>query len=142
MARTARGLLALCTAALLAGCTSGGSASEDPLAHYTDDGDGCQQVVSAISYADESLKPLGQERYQTWSDEVRSRLAAVAGTVALEVYDFPSKDALGAARRAARYAERSSAARVPGDRRARYLRSYRREAASVVLTCAHDVANL
>src|SRR6188472_3606057 len=80
------GSLLVAVAALpLVGCTGGDKPSSlsEQLAHYTDSGDGCQQVVSAISYADTSLKPAGQERYVTWTDEVRSKISAVSGTISL-----------------------------------------------------------
>ena len=55
---------------LLAACSPGKAPLADELDRYTDKGDGCQQVVSAIAYADEALKPAGQERYQVFDDEV------------------------------------------------------------------------
>ena len=99
------GSLLVAVAALpLVGCSGDDKPSSlsEQLAHYTDSGDGCQQVVSAISYADTSLKPAGQERYVTWTDEVRSKISAVSGTISLEVKDFPAKQALDQARRTAR----------------------------------------
>ena len=59
---------------------------------YTDAGDACRQAVSAIGYADDLLKPLGQEPFQDFDDATRSRLAAVAGTLALEARDWPSSE--------------------------------------------------
>ena len=122
----------------LTGCSGDDrpSSLSEQLAHYTDSGDGCQQVVSAIAYADTSLKPAGQERYVTWTDEVRSKISAVSGTVALEVKDFPSKQALDQAQRTARLADRTAAAGVPTARRVRLLQEYRREAAEMVVVCA------
>lgn len=122
----------------LTGCSGDDKPSSlsEQLAHYTDSGDGCQQVVSAIAYADTSLKPAGQERYVTWTDEVRSKISAVSGTVALEVKDFPSKQALDQAQRTARLADRTAAAGVPTARRVRLLQEYRREAAEMVVVCA------
>jgi cell division septum initiation protein DivIVA len=133
------GLLLVVVATLtLVGC--GGddrpSSLSEQLARYTDSGDGCQQVVSAISYADTSLKPAGQERYVTWTDEVRSKISAVSGTIALEVKDFPSTQALDQAQRTARLADRTAAAGVPTARRVRLLQEYRREAAQMVIVCA------
>ena len=58
------GLLALLTVLSLVGCASGSGDPGDALRNYTDSGDGCRQVVSAISYADARLQPLGQEAYQ------------------------------------------------------------------------------
>jgi hypothetical protein len=137
------GLLLVAVAALsLIGCSGDDKPSlSEQLAHYTDSGDGCQQVVSAISYADTSLKPAGQERYVTWTDEVRSKISAVSGTVALEVKDFPSKRALDQARRTARLADRTAAAGVPTAKRVRLLQEYRREAAEMVVVCARLVGD-
>lgn len=131
-------LLVVVAAVSLAGCRGDDKPSSlsEQLAHYTDSGDGCQQVVSAISYADTSLKPAGQERYVTWTDEVRSKISAVSGTIALEVKDFPSKQALDQAQRTARLANRTAAAGVPTARRVRLLQEYRREAAQMVIVCA------
>jgi cell division septum initiation protein DivIVA len=132
------GLLLVAAAAVsLVGCSGDDKPSlSEQLAHYTDSGDGCQQVVSAISYADTSLKPAGQERYMTWTDEVRSKISAVSGTIALEVKDFPSKQALDQAQRTARLADRTAAAGVPTAKRVRLLQEYRREAAEMVVVCA------
>jgi hypothetical protein len=124
----------------LVGCSHDKPALEDQLSHYTDSGDGCQQVVSAISYADTSLKPAGQERYVTWDDLVRSKLAAVSGTVALEVHDFPSARALQQAKRTAGLAERTAAAGVPPATRVQLLQEYRREAAEMVIVCARQTS--
>jgi hypothetical protein len=138
------GLLLVAAAALsLVGCSGDDKPSSlsEQLAHYTDSGDGCQQVVSAISYADTSLKPAGQERYVTWTDEVRSKISAVSGTIALEVKDFPSKQALGQAQRTARLADRTAAAGVPTAKRVRLLQEYRREAAEMVVVCARLVGD-
>ena len=138
------GLLLVVAAALsLVGCSGDDKPSSlsEQLAHYTDSGDGCQQVVSAISYADTSLKPAGQERYVTWTDEVRSKISAVSGTIALEVKDFPSKQALGQAQRTARLADRAAAAGVPTAKRVRLLQEYRREAAEMVVVCARLVGD-
>ena len=138
------GLLLVVAAALsLVGCSGDDKPSSlsEQLAHYTDSGDGCQQVVSAISYADTSLKPAGQERYVAWTDEVRSKISAVSGTIALEVKDFPSKQALGQAQRTARLADRTAAAGVPTAKRVRLLQEYRREAAEMVVVCARLVGD-
>ena len=135
-------LVAVATLSLV-GCSGDDKPSSlsEQLAHYTDSGDGCQQVVSAISYADTSLKPAGQERYVTWTDEVRSKISAVSGTIALEVKDFPSKQALGQAQRTARLADRTAAAGVPTAKRVRLLQEYRREAAEMVVVCARLVGD-
>ena len=138
------GLLLVAVATLsLVGCSGDEKSSSlsEQLAHYTNSGDGCQQVVSAISYADTSLKPAGQERYVTWTDEVRSKISAVSGTIALEVKDFPSKQALGQAQRTARLADRTAAAGVPTAKRVRLLQEYRREAAEMVVVCARLVGD-
>ena len=135
-------LLAAAAALSLVGCSGDDKPSlSEQLAHYTDSGDGCQQVVSAISYADTSLKPAGQERYVTWTDEVRSKISAVSGTIALEIKDFPSKQALGQAQRTARLADRAAAAGVPTAKRVRLLQEYRREAAQMVVVCARLVGD-
>jgi hypothetical protein len=128
-------LLAVVLALLLGGC-SGDGKSPDPLEAYTDPGDGCHQVVTAITYAEATLKPLGQEPYQDFTDEVRSRLAAVTGTQALEADDFPSQKVLRQAQLTGRYAEEASRAGVTPRARVRHLREFRREAAELVLRCA------
>lgn len=114
----------------------------DELSRYTDEGDGCQQVVSAIGYADTPLKNLGQEPYQEFGDVVRSKLSAVAGTVALEVRDFPSQEALEQAQRVAEVADGAARAGVSHTRRVKLLREYRREAAALVIVCAREVDGL
>jgi hypothetical protein len=122
--------------ALTAGCSGD---DEGPLAKelsgYTDPGDGCAQVVSAISYADDVLKPAGQEQYQTFDEVVRSRLAAVDGTIALEVRDFPDDDILDQARTVGKIADRTAAAATMSTERVSALREYRREAAQLVIDC-------
>jgi len=120
---------------LASACTDEDAPLADELSGYTDAGDGCAQVVSAIAYADSVLKPLGQEPYQDWDESVRSRLAAVDGTIALEVRDMPDDDVLDQARRVGRLADRTAAARTKGAERVRSLREYRREAAQLVLDC-------
>ena len=127
---------------LLAACSPGKAPLADELDRYTDKGDGCQQVVSAVAYADEALKPAGQERYQVFDDEVRSKVAAVSGTVALEVRDFPAEQALDQARVVADLADRAAARSARGERRVRLLREYRREALDLVLVCAREVPGL
>jgi hypothetical protein len=123
-------LLALTTA-----CSDGEGPLAKELSGYTDPGDGCAQVMSAISYADDSLKPLGQEHYQTFDDVVRSRLAAVDGTIALEVRDFPTDNVLKQARKVGKIADHTAAAATKGVERVRSLREYRREAAQLVIDC-------
>jgi hypothetical protein len=121
---------------LALGSCSSGDNEADPLDSYTDAGDGCGQVVTAISYADAVLKPLGQEPYQDFTDAVRSRVAAVDGTTALEVKDFPSKTILKQAQRTGRLATRASKLHSSMRARVLNLRKYRREAAELVLICA------
>ncbi len=105
------------------------------LSGYTDPGDGCAQVMSAIAYADDALKPLGQEQYQTWDDVSRSRLSAVDGTIALEIRDFPTDNVLKQARKVGKIADHTAAAATKGAERVRSLREYRREAAQLVIDC-------
>ncbi len=133
-----RAPLACATLLAVAACSSGssGAADADPLLSYTDQGDGCRQVVSAISYADARLLPLGQEAYQSFTPAVRSNVAEVDGTQALEDRDFPNRAILEQAELTGRYATRAMAAGVPRHNRIRLLREYRREAASLVLLCA------
>lgn len=133
-----RAVLLVCSA-LLAGCGGADQPLADELSRYTDAGDGCQQTVNAISYADELLKAPGQERYQVWDDATRSRVATVGGTVALEVRDFPSERALEVARRVAGLAEQTAARGTKSRQRVLLLREYRREAAELVLVCAREV---
>lgn len=132
-----RTLAAVVLVASLVGCTTD---DEAPLANgldrYTDKGDGCQHSVSAITYADDLLRSAGQEQFQEFSDAVRSRIATVSGTIALEVRDFPSKEALDQARRVAKLAKETAAPDTTGARRVRLLRIYRREASDLVIVCA------
>jgi len=127
---------------LLVACSGGRAPLADELASYTDSGDGCQQVVSAISYADEVLKDMGQEQYQVFDDSVRSRISAVNGTIALEVRDFPSEEALEQARVVAELAEKTGSAKRRGQERVALLRKYRREAAQMIIVCAREVPRL
>ena len=143
--RVGRSLGVVLTAAALSlttGCGDDKAPLADELSRYTDQGDGCQQVVSAIAYADDSLKPLGQERYQVFDDLVRSKLSAVSGTVALEVRDFPSKRTLRQARKVADLAARTGSLDARGRERVDLLRTYRREAAQLVLLCGREVRGL
>jgi hypothetical protein len=122
-------------ALLLAGC-----GAPDALAGYTDDGDACQQVVSAIGYADTLLKPLGQEPYQDFDDVTRSRLAAVGGTISLEVHDWPTDEIADQARAVQPLAERlggeAGSSRARGeDERTQVLLDYRLEATRLVRLC-------
>ena len=128
---------------VLGGCSGDDKAPlSDELGRYTDAGDGCQQAVSAIAYADNSLRAAGQEQHQEFDDAVRSNIAAVAGTIALEVRDFPSKAALQQARKVEDLAEETSALASKGQRRVELLREYRREAAQLVIDCAREVDGL
>lgn len=128
----ARGCL---VALLLAGC---GQADEpgDALETYTDSGDGCQQAVSAIGYADDLLLVLGQEDHQKFDAAVRSRLAAVAGTISLEMEDFPNRRTSEQAGRVGQLADRAQASATPDAEQILALREYRREAAQLVIDCA------
>ena len=128
---------------VLAGCSGDDKAPlSDELGRYTDAGDGCQQAVSAIAYADNTLRAAGQEQHQEFDDAVRSNIAAVAGTIALEIRDFPSKEALQQARTVEDLAEETSALATKGQRRVELLREYRREAAQLVIDCAREVDGL
>ena len=131
-------------ALVLAGGCSGDhkAALSDELGRYTDSGDGCQQAVSAVAYADNSLRAAGQEQHQEFDDAVRSNIAAVAGTIALEVRDFPSKRTLEQARRVEDLADETSALATKGQHRVQLLREYRREAAQLVIDCADEVDGL
>ena len=132
--------LFLVTAILVvAGCANDGNGDargDDALASYTDPGDGCEQAVSAIGYADDALLVLGQEAHQKFDAAVRSRLAAVEGTISLEVEDFPTRNILLQARRVAELADRAQASENPDDDQILALREYRREAAQLVIDCA------
>ena len=139
------GLAALPLAAglLVTSCSDDGKAPlSDELGAYTDSGDGCQQAVSAIAYADNTLRAAGQEQHQEFDDAVRSNIAAVAGTIALEVRDFPSKETLQQARKVEDLADETSAIATKGEKRVRLLREYRREAAQLVIDCAAEVEGL
>lgn len=140
--RAGAALLALVALTALSGCGDDEPALSDELSRYTDAGDGCQQAVSAIAYADASLKAAGQERYQEWDDETRSKVGTVSGTIALEVKDFPSAEALRQAREVARLAREAAAADTSAEDRVQLLREYRREAAGLVIICGREVASL
>ena len=127
---------ALVALSVLVGCGDDDEPLSKELAGYTDTGDGCAQVVTAISYADDVLRSLGQEQHQKFDDAVRSRLGSVNGTVALEVKDFPSKDELKQARTVGRLADRAAAPDVEDADRVQALREYRHEAAQLVIDCA------
>jgi hypothetical protein len=128
---------------LLAACGGDDKAPlSDELGKYTDSGDGCQQAVSAIAYADNTLRAAGQEQHQEFDDAVRSNIAAVAGTIALEVRDFPSERTLHQAREVEELADETSAIATKGEKRVRLLREYRREAAQLVIDCAAEVDGL
>jgi hypothetical protein len=129
-------LLILAAVLLVAGCGDGEPNGADALATYTDPGDGCPQVVSAIGYADDLLLVLGQEDHQKFEPAVRSRLAAVEGTISLEVEDFPNRRILLQALRVADLADRAQASEEPDDDQIAALRQYRREAAQLVIDCA------
>lgn len=133
---------ALLALTVLSGCGDAEPALSAELSRYTDPGDGCQQAVSAIAYADASLKAAGQERYQDWDDETRSKVATVGGTIALEVKDFPSEDALHQAREVARLAREAAAKDTSAEDRVQLLREYRREAAELVIVCGREVPDL
>jgi hypothetical protein len=121
---------------LLLVLTACGGGESNPLAHYTDPGDGCQQAASAIGYADDLLLVLGQEEFQDFDPAVRSRLAAVEGTIALEVDDFPNRQVLLQARRVAELADRAQVSESPDPDQVQALREYRREAAQLIIDCA------
>jgi hypothetical protein len=129
-------LLASVLTLLLGACSGNQNDDADPLRSYTDSGDGCPQMVTAITYAEDALDPLGQEAYQDFTDRVRSGLAAVDGTQSLEVDDFPSKKIRKQAVLTGRYATAASRAVVAPRARIRNLRKFRREAAELVLLCA------
>jgi hypothetical protein len=131
------------TTGALSGCSDDDKAPlSDELGRYTDAGDGCQQAVSAIAYADNTLRAAGQEQHQEFDDAVRSNIAAVAGTIALEIRDFPSEGTLQQARKVEDLAEETSALATKGQRRVALLREYRREAAQLVIDCAGEVDGL
>ncbi len=113
------------------------SSPPDALESYTDSGDACRQAVSAIGYADDVLKPLGQEPFQDFDDVTRSRLAAVAGTLALEARDWPSAGVAEQAEVLQPLAQ-AAAEREGGDERERALLEYRVEAARLVLLCRDE----
>ena len=130
----------LCSIALAACSDDPGEAlpdsSDNDLAQYTDEGDGGEQAVSAIGYADSLLRALGQEDHQEFDAAVRSRLASVAGTIALEVGDFPDRATREQAERVGDLAERAQVSEDPDPQQVLALREYRREAAQLVIDCA------
>ena len=96
----------------------------------------------AITYADASLKDAGQEQYQDFTDAVRSNIAGVSGTIALERYDFSSERTLDQARRVARLARKTAALETKGAARIELLRRYRISAERLVIECAREVPEL
>jgi hypothetical protein len=138
-------LLIVAAVGLTTGCGGGSSASPtltptptDSLAHYTDPGDACAQAISAIAYADDSLLALGQEPYQDFDDLVRSKLAAVAGTLSLEADDWPSP-AIHQQAKVVQPLAQAAGARAPAKdpARIRALLTYRMEAAKLILLCRY-----
>ena len=119
---------------------SASSTTTPDLGSYTDTGDGCQQAISAIAYADDVLRALGQEPYQEFNDVVRSRIAAVSGTLSLEAKDWPN----AAVHRQAQVVQdlaRATAALLPNPSaaakatRVNELLRYRIEAGKLILFC-------
>ncbi|CAB4909155.1 MAG: hypothetical protein F2825_03860 [Actinobacteria bacterium] len=143
--RTRTGALLLLSAVLLAGChDEDAPETTNGLESYTDAGDGCAQVVSAIGYADELLRPLGQERFQDFDNAVRSRLASVAGTVRTEAEDWPSLRVETVASDVAVLAVAASRIESTPEgelERQRSLLKYRTEAARLVLTCLDEAVD-
>jgi hypothetical protein len=92
--------------------------------------------VSAIGYADGLLRALGQEDHQEFDAAVRSRLASVAGTIELEVRDFPDDATREQTERLGDLADRAQASEDPDPQQVLALREYRREAAQLVIDCA------
>ena len=132
----------LVLAVLLVGCGRDEKPLAEELSRYTDRGDGCQQSVAAITYADSSLRAAGQERHERWDDATRSKVATVGGTIALEVRDFPSENTLEQARKVADLAADAAAAATTDEQRVTLLREYRREAAQLVILCGREVPDL
>jgi len=132
----------LVLAVLLVGCGRDEKPLAEELSRYTDRGDGCQQSVAAITYADSSLRAAGQERHERWDDATRSKVATVGGTIALEVRDFPSENTLEQARKVADLAADAAAAATTDEERVTLLREYRREAAQLVILCGREVPDL
>lgn len=126
--------LALVLAVSVSASACGREASA--LESYTDPGDACQQALSAIGYADDVLVVLGQEQYQDFDDVVTSRLAAVAGTLALEERDWPDRTTRSRAEDVIPLAEQA-AELDPDDplARERALVEYRVAAGRLVLAC-------
>ena len=89
-----------------------------------------------MGYADDVLVVLGQEQYQDFDDEATSRLAAVAGTLELEMRDWPDRTTRARAREVVPLAEAASDL-DPADplERERALVEYRAAAAELVLAC-------
>ena len=135
-------VVAVALVGALAGCTDDKAPLADVLDGYTDKGDACKQVVVAITYADGSLRSMGQEQYQEFDDAVRSNIATVAGTVALEIRDFPTERTRRQAQRLAKKARATSEQDSTGARRVRLLREYRIEAERMVLECARLMPEL
>jgi hypothetical protein len=133
------------TAGSAAAPTSYPTGTSPDLEDYTDTGDGCEQAISAISYADDVLVRLGQEPYQTFDDAVRSRLAAVAGTLSLEAKDWPDKAIYRQAQIVQPLAQ-AAGARLPDDSaeakaaRVNVLLRYRIAAGTLILVCRDAAA--
>jgi hypothetical protein len=133
MAVPTSAVLALVLAAVVSAC---GVREASALESYTDPGDACPQALSAIGYADDVLVVLGQEQYQDFDDVVTSRLAAVAGTLALEERDWPDRTTRSRAEDVIPLAEQA-AELDPDDplARERALVEYRVAAGRLVLAC-------
>ena len=137
------GTLVACTgdeATPAAPTTPAASQTSPGLESYTDLGDACAQAISAIGYADDVLRPIGQEPYQEFDDAIRSRLAAVAGTLSLEAKDWPDEPVHRQAETVQALAE-AAAARLPDESatakaaRVNVLLRYRIEAGTLILVC-------
>lgn len=128
--RTVRLAAAALLLVLLGACSS-----DDGTASVSGDGrgDACEQAISNITYAENVLKPLGQEEYQDFDDNTRSRMVDVAGTLRMEDDPWPSEEIADQTARVADLAEQAS--EPDADDPGRTLLEYRVEAARLVLLC-------
>ena len=144
-ARPGRLPLAVGAALLLLSCTRGGpepqpdaggssgavgSAGSAPAGR----GEGCARLVSAIGYAEQVLEPAGREERQEFGEEVRGRLAYVAGTV-VRFEDTVPAPARAAADAVRRDAEALVSAATPRDAQVDGLRRYLASAAAALSVC-------
>jgi hypothetical protein len=97
--------------------------------------DPCARIVSAIGYADQLLRPAGEEDGQDFGEGVRGRLAYIQGVV-LEYGPRLPENLLADEAVVQRTTHDLSPAGTPKDEQIRLLREYRSAAESIKKGCA------